>query len=501
MVDLTAEDLINYGCLDIVVTKKLYRWLREEYNSLGSGNRLAFTVKYMQTVVNVFKDIELTGFPFDIFEHKKFVDVVDLEYLAAEAAVEKLDEVKRFLKINKLKYINLNSHPQIRKLLFGAVAEGGMELEPVKKSLKTGAPSTDAASLKVLAIRKIVVAEKLLHFRKMAKLKSTFGAPYMEYYCLDTGAIHPNYFLAKIIDDRGGEGGASTGRLSCKKPNLQQIPKRDAEGAVTGKMVRRSFVPRYGEFLVEIDQSQVELRVAAMYSGDKTMIKLFKSGGDYHTNTAAEVHGVDLEDVTDAQRFAAKTVNFGLLFGMGIPKLARETGMDEDTAKKFLEEYFNLFPDLMKWREYIIEEARTKGYVTTLFGRKRMLKMAGYDTEDGSELRQGVNTPIQSAAAEITLYGLSVIWKYIRNFNLTSRLVGSIHDSGLLTMDYDEATTLLPVCIDSMERPPGLEWLFDYGVPLSVGVEVGPNLLDMIKVDTTKIVAGEVSYRDIIASI
>ena len=498
MVNVNLDDLFTYGCLDIVITKKLYRVMRAEYEALAADNKLKFTMDYLMDISTVFTDIELAGFPFDTATHQDFIDKVDAAYIAAEKDFRGLAQVIRFLKLQKLDELNLNSHPKIRALLFESKSKGGLGLTPTKMSKKTGQPSADAGVLEVLAEQGVEVAEKLHVFRKLSKLKSTFGTAYLDFYNPDTGAIHTNYYLAKVIDERGKTGGAATGRLASARPNLQQIPKIATTSTISGHLMRKSFIASPGQFLVEADLSQIELRIAAMYSRDENMARFFKEGVDFHTRTAAEINGVAMEDVTKKMRQAVKEVNFGILYGMGAPELARRTKMEDDKAKEFLDNYFVLFPELMAWREKTIAGAERDGYIMTLFGRKRTLKFAGYKTEDGAESRQGVNSPIQSSAADVTLYGIRNIWLDTRQRKLLSHLIGSIHDSGIMSVDFSEAATFLPRCVYNMTEPAGLKWLLDRGVPLAVSVEVGNNLLEMKELNLDDVLAGRIDYREII---
>lgn len=358
-------------------------------------------------------------------------------------------------------------------------------------------------------------AENLLVLRNFEKLLGSFGEPLLKLYNPSTGAIHPTYFLAKVIDGTGHMGGTHTGRLSCKLPNMQQIPKRDKDKkgvGLAGVDVRKAFTGMPGHILVEVDQSQVEVRVAGMYAQDEQMGKFFRQGGDFHTRVASMIAGVDYDDMIEAvedlshpdhseakqKRSSAKTITFGLLYGMGIPKLIRQCKMDEDEGQDFIDTYFSIFPDLAAWREQMIDYARRYGRVTTLFGRERQIVVEGFKSADGREERIGINTPIQSAAADITLYGLARVWERLVNEGWETCILGTIHDSIILSVPPDEFNEVMPWIVKDMVRPPGLEWLLDnVPIPLSVGLDAGPNFRDMAELNLDLVAGGQIDVNEL----
>lgn len=495
---------------------------RLTFETNAEGGSPKWLCDYQRILVNAFADIEYTGFPFDTMVHRGFIDEASRIYDKYE---KKLRETPEFVVFCKKRGIpsdgppddkerfNLGSPTQLRKFLFSPQVDKGLGLAPVKMT-KAGAASTDRESLQSFADTGNQFCTDLLTLRNFGKLLQAFGEPLLEYYSSMTGAVHPVYFLAKVIDSGGGMGGTHTGRLSCKHPNLQQIPKRDKDEAgigLAGVDVRRAFIPLPGHVLIEADQSQVEVRVAGMYAKDEQMGQFFKSGKDFHTQVAAQVFKEDLDEFTailadkshpghasaKSKRSAAKRFTFGLMFGMGINKLTRQSGLSEAEGERFIADYFATFPEFAQWRQETIWKAKEDGFATTLFGRKRLLKISGYDTEDGSEERVGINTPIQSAAADITLYGLSRIWEMLINRDVETKILGTVHDSIILSMPPNEVNVLLPIIANMMMRPPGLEWLLDeVPVPLSVGVDIGSNFRDMDELDLTAVLAGEVKVED-----
>jgi DNA polymerase-1 len=179
------------------------------------------------------------------------------------------------------------------------------------------------------------------------------------------------------------------------------------------------------------------------------------------------------------------------MFGMGLQKLTRQSGLTEMEGLQFIDDYFATFPKFARWRENMIEQAKETGRVTTLFGRERVINIRGYATEDGREERIGINTPIQSAAADITLYGLARIWEFLVKGGYSSKILGTVHDSIILSVPEDEFNYVMKHVVAMMMRPPGLEWLLDdVPVPLDVGVDVGLNFKDMVEIPIEDLVGG-----------
>jgi DNA polymerase-1 len=492
-----------------------------QFETAAEGGSLRFLADYQRVLVNAFVDIESTGFPFDPMQHEKFIADAEKVYAEYEAKLLGSKELVDFMDHHGIpregeKAFNLNSAAQLRKFLFAPQIDKGLSLLPVKTSKTTGMPSTDRASLAEYAKAGVKFCDDLLVLRNFAKLLSSFGEPLLKYYSPITGCVHPTYFLAKIVDNSGVSGGTATGRLSCKTPNLQQLPKRDKDSrglGLAGSDVRQSFVPFPGHVLVEIDQSQVEVRVAGQLSGDTQMGEFFRSGHDFHTQVAAKAFKQDLSHMVEVLadhshpehekfkglRSAAKATTFGLMFGMGPKKLARQSGLTEQEGEEFIEEYFQTFPQFSAWREETIEFARKNGWVTTPFGRKRIINLAGYDSEDGREERIGINTPVQSTASDITLFALSRIWEWLRGKGYGARLVGTIHDSVVLSVPEAEVNTVIPAVVSIMTRPPGLEWWLDHvPVPLGVGVDIGHNFRDMHEVDLEIAQSGAIDIAGIL---
>jgi DNA polymerase-1 len=489
------------------------------FRSDAEGGSMRWLCDYQRLLVNAFIDIESGGFPFDPVTHHAFIANAKQIYDQYESRLRQNKEFVSYCKYHKIplsgdKQFNLNSAAQLQKFLFSPKIDRGLSLLPYKRSKQTDKPSSDRESLEHFANEGNEFCSDLLVLRNFSKLLSSFGEPLLAFYSEITGAVHPCYFLAKVVDASGQEGGTHTGRLSCKNPNMQQIPKRDKDDkgvGLAGVDVRRSFIPKAGHVLIEADQSQVEVRVAGMYAKDEQMGEFFTLGGDFHTRVASSVFKQDMDEMTAVladdthpqfkkykqMRSAAKTFTFGLMYGMGIKKLTRQSGLTEEEGEEFIEEYFTTFPHFAEWRQEMIESAKATGYVTTLFGRKRVINVSGYDTEDGREERIGINTPIQSAAADITLYGLARIWEWLKRTKRETVILGTVHDSIIFSMPPEEVNEVLPVIASMMIRPPGLEWLLDaVPVPLSIGVDIGPNFRDMVELNLEDVLNGDVDVKE-----
>jgi len=488
------------------------------FDTTAEGGSLRWLADYQRVLVNAFVEIESTGFPFDPMQHRVFIADAEKIHSTYKDKLMGTPELVDFMAHHEIPLegktaFNLGSTKQLGEFLFGIQTDKGLSLEPFKRSKTTDKPSTDKESLQHFADEGVGFCDDLLVLRNFQKLLSSFGEPLFRYYSPTTGCIHPSYFLAKVIDGAGVSGGTATGRLSCKNPNLQQLPKRDKDTrglGLAGSDARRSFVPLPGHILFELDQSQVEVRIAGFYSKDEKMGEFFRAGGDFHTRVAANVFRQDYDamqvaladtDNADYKRFkgmrsAAKTFTFGLMFGMGQASLTRQAGLTEEEGEEFIEEYFRTFPAFAAWREDMIEYVTRTGSVTTLFGRRRTIALKGYASSDGRESRIGINTPIQSAAADVTLFGIARVWEWLHKNNYETKILGTIHDSIIFSVPPAEVNEVIPQVTRLMERPPGLEWLLDDSpVPLSVGADVGKNFRDMLELPRDVVLAGEIEYE------
>ncbi|HLN61188.1 MAG TPA: DNA polymerase I, partial [Symbiobacteriaceae bacterium] len=342
---------------------------------------------------------------------------------------------------------NIGSPKQLGEILFDR-----LQL-PAGKKTKTGSYSTDAEVLEELAEEYPVVA-KILDYRTLTKLKSTYVDALGALIARD-GRIHTTF--AQTV--------AETGRLSSKDPNLQNIPIRIEEG----RRIRRAFVPDKGNMIVAADYSQIELRVVAHYSGDPALREAFESDQDIHTRTASVVWGVPMSEVTSEMRRKAKAVNFGLIYGQTDFGLARSVGMARAEAKVFIETYFEKFAGVREYMDAKKAEAREKGYVTTLDGRKRPLPEINHRifTMRQNAERMAINTPIQGTAADLMKRAMIATAMALAESGLKARMILQVHDE----LVFECAAEDVPALKQLVRRE--MEGAMKLSVPLKVDVKVG----------------------------
>jgi DNA polymerase-1 len=380
------------------------------------------------------------------------VDGTRLAELSREFAVE-LAAIERRLYAAAGAQFNLNSTPQLRTILFEK-----LQL-PVLKKTKTGA-STDVDVLEQLAAMGHEVPTLLIEYRELAKLKSTYVDALPGYVHPRTGRIHTSF----------NQVGAATGRLSSADPNLQNIPVRTPRG----ESIRRAFVAPPGWRLLVADYSQIELRLLAHFSGDPAFVEAFRRGGDIHRQTAGVIFGVPQEQVTGDMRARAKTINFATIYGQGPSALARQLGITQDDAKTFIRQYFERFAGVRAWLDRTVAEARQRGYVETLFGRRRYipeLKDRNFSIRAFGE-RTATNSPLQGSAADLIKVAMIGIHGALHAERLGTRLLLQVHDELVLEAPTDEAAHAGELVKRHMEGAAQL------AVPLVVSVGVGSNWVD-----------------------
>jgi len=390
--------------------------------------------------------------------------LVDMEWRGVRIDVERLGEISRtfareLAELERSIYraagtdFNINSTPQLRHVLFDKIQL------PVLKKTKTGA-STDYEVLEQLAAAGHEVPKLLIEYRELSKLKSTYVDALPGFINPATGRIHTSF----------NQTGAATGRLSSSDPNLQNIPVRTARG----EAIRRAFVAPPGALLLTADYSQIELRLLAHLSGDPAFVRAFEQGGDIHRQTAAIIFGVPQEQVTSEMRARAKTINFGTIYGQGPFALARQLGITQEEARAFIQEYFTRFAGVRAWLDRTVVEAREKGYVETLFGRRRYvpeLKDRNYNIRAFGE-RTATNSPLQGSAADLIKIAMVRIAAALTAGGLASRMILQVHDELVLEVPAREVSIATELVKRHMERAADLR------VPLVVTVGVGMNWVD-----------------------
>ncbi|HEZ3643010.1 TPA: DNA polymerase I [Neisseria meningitidis] len=349
---------------------------------------------------------------------------------------------------------NLNSPKQLQEILFDKM---GIPTKGLKKTAKGGI-STNEAVLEQLA-PDYPLPKIILQNRSLAKLKSTYTDKLPEMISPKDGRVHTTYAQAVAI----------TGRLASNNPNLQNIPIRTAEG----RRVRRAFTAPQGSVIVSADYSQIELRIMAHLSGDKTLIAAFQNGEDVHRRTAAEVFGTAPENVSSEQRRYAKTINFGLIYGMGQYGLAKSLGIDNLSAKNFIDRYFARYPGVAEYMQRTKEQAAAQGYVETLFGRRLYLpdiRNKNANARAGAE-RAAINAPMQGTASDLIKRAMIDVSRWLVSDDLKSKLIMQVHDELVLEVVETELDFVKEKLPQIMAKVGG--GLLD--VPLVAEVGVGEN--------------------------
>ncbi|RNK50675.1 DNA polymerase I [Neisseria meningitidis] len=349
---------------------------------------------------------------------------------------------------------NLNSPKQLQEILFDKM---GIPTKGLKKTAKGGI-STNEAVLEQLA-PDYPLPKIILQNRSLAKLKSTYTDKLPEMISPKDGRVHTTYAQAVAI----------TGRLASNNPNLQNIPIRTAEG----RRVRRAFTAPQGSVIVSADYSQIELRIMAHLSGDKTLIAAFQNGEDVHRRTAAEVFGTAPENVSPEQRRYAKTINFGLIYGMGQYGLAKSLGIDNLSAKNFIDRYFARYPGVAEYMQRTKEQAAAQGFVETLFGRRLYLpdiRNKNANARAGAE-RAAINAPMQGTASDLIKRAMIDVSRWLVSDDLKSKLIMQVHDELVLEVVETELDFVKEKLPQIMAKVGG--GLLD--VPLVAEVGVGGN--------------------------
>ena len=347
---------------------------------------------------------------------------------------------------------NINSTQQLGTILFEKLKL------PVYKKTKNGY-STDVEILEKLKPEHPVI-EKILEYRSLMKLNSTYVEGLLTYVNESTHRIH-SYFHQTIT---------ATGRISSTEPNLQNIPTRYE----LGKLLRKAFKPAEGYVFIDADYSQIELRVLAHISGDRTMIKAFRNDEDIHKQAASKVFDVPIEEVTKEQRTSAKAVNFGIVYGISDFGLSEQLGISKKLAKKYIEQYLEKYSGIKKFMDKIVDETREKGYVETLFHRRRYIPEL---TSNNYMVRQfgaraAMNTPIQGTAADIMKIAMINVFNRLRKENLDAKIILQVHDELIVEAKKECQEQVETILKEEMESAMKLK------IPLKVEISEANNWYD-----------------------
>ncbi len=443
MRDVALEDIKEYAAEDADVTLQLKELFSAELDKTGT-KKLFDDIEI--PLVNVLAAMEKEGINLDV----PFLNKMSIEIAAESKALE-----QKIYETAGEKF-NLASPKQLGDILFEKLKIGG----PKQKKTKTGQYATGEEVLSSLANEHEIVRD-ILEWRQMVKLQSTYIDALPNQVDPKTGRVHTDYMQTV----------AATGRLSSNNPNLQNIPIRTERG----RQIRKAFIARdENHTLVSADYSQIELRIIAALSGEENMIKAFQNHEDIHKSTASKVFNVPLEDVTREQRSHAKTVNFGIIYGVSAFGLSNQTTLSRSESAALIDTYYKTYPKLKSFIHEQIEFARENGYVQTVLGRRRYLKDINSHNAvvRGAAERNAVNAPIQGSAADIIKIAMINIHKKLTAENWKSKMLLQVHDELVFDVHNSELDKIKPLIKNEMENAFKLE------VPLVVDLGTGKDWLE-----------------------
>jgi len=435
---VAVERATEYAAEDADVTLQLHQAL---YPRVEADEKLARIYREME--------MPLVTVLFNMERHGVLLDTGLLRDLSREFG-EKMGEIEKKAFDQAGQPFNLNSPKQIQEILFEKQG-----LKPVKKT-PSGQPSTDEESLAELALDH-PLPKLILDYRGLAKLKSTYTDKLPEMLNPKTGRVHTTY----------GQAVAVTGRLASNDPNLQNIPIRTTEG----RRIREAFIAAPGCKIVSADYSQIELRIMAHISRDAGLLKAFAAGEDIHRATAAEIFGLDPKDVDAEKRRYAKVINFGLIYGMSAFGLARQLGLERSAAQQYMDRYFMRYPGVADYMKRTREEARERGYVETVLGRRLWLpeiRGGNGPRRQGAE-RAAINAPMQGTAADLIKMAMIAVDRWLAEKRMKSRLIMQVHDELVLEVPEPELEAV------KRDLPKLMGGVAELAVPLVVDVGAGPN--------------------------
>ena len=441
MRDLDPKEVYRYACEDADITLKLKNVLEKELRE-NDAERLFYDIE--MPLVPVLVNIERNGV------------LLDTEALK-QSSIHFTAEMERIEKeIYELagESFNIASPKQVGEVLFDK-----LKITEKAKKTKTGQYVTSEEVLESLR-HKHPVVEKILEHRGLKKLLGTYIDALPQLINPRTGRVHTSF----------NQTVTSTGRLSSSNPNLQNIPIRDENG----KEIRKAFIPDEGCLFFSADYSQIELRIMAHLSEDKNMIDAFLSNHDIHASTAAKVYKKELEEVDSDMRRKAKTANFGIIYGISVFGLAERMNVDRKEAKELIDGYFETYPSVKAYMDSSIEVAREKGYVETIFHRKRFLPDINSRNAivRGYAERNAINAPIQGSAADIIKVAMARIYERFRKEGIKAKMILQVHDELNFSVPLDEKERVEEIVIHEMEEA------YRMHVPLKADCGWGKNWLE-----------------------
>ena len=441
MRDVDEDEVTAYASEDADITLRL----KGKLDPILQANGLKKLVEEVENpLIPVLTDMEFEGVR---------IDTGSLAELSVTLEQESKEIEKRVYELAGVRF-NLASPKQLGEVLFEK-----LKLDPKAKKTKTGQYATGEEILSKMADEH-EIAEAILEYRQMVKLKSTYVDALPTMINPKTGRIHTTY----------NQFVAATGRLSSINPNLQNIPIRTARG----REIRKAFVPRDGNYvLLSADYSQIELRLMAAFSQDESMLEAFRTGRDIHATTAAKIFKVPLDEVTTDMRRKAKTANFGIIYGISAFGLAQRLSIPRGEAKEIIDAYFTEFPAVKQYMDGAIEKARTQEFVETILGRRRYLRDINSRnmTMRGFAERNAINAPLLGSAADLIKVAMIHVQAWMKANNLKSKLILQVHDELVFDAHKDEVDLL------KKEIPGLMANAIPLPVPIEVEVGVGPDWL------------------------
>ena len=441
MRDLDPKDVYEYAAEDADITLQLKHALEPKLKEVNA-EKLFWEIE--MPLVKVLADMEINGVRLDTEQLKQ----------TQKEFTERMNAYEQHAYQEAGEEFNISSPRQVGDILFGKI-----QLVEKPKKTRTGQYVTSEEVLQQLR-GKAPIVDDILNYRGMKKLLGTYVEALPKLIDKKDGHIHTSFNQAIT----------ATGRLSSSDPNLQNIPVRDDDG----KEIRKCFVPDEGCRWFSADYSQIELRIMAHLSGDENMIEAFREGFDIHRATAAKIWKEPMEDVSDAQRKKAKQANFGIIYGITAFGLAQRMDIPNGEARQLIADYFQTFPKVHAYMEKAKEEARTKGYAETMFGRRRYLPdiNSRNGTVRGFAERNAINAPIQGSEADIIKIAMINIWKRFKKEGLRSKMILQVHDELNFSVYPQEADTVEKIVMEEMQGAAKLK------VPLTADRGWGDNWLE-----------------------
>ncbi|GAB3419041.1 DNA polymerase I [Niabella aquatica] len=445
MREVDLEKITDYAAEDADITLQL----KEVFTPMLAQKEVEKVFHEVENpLVPVLTNMEFEGIRIDEEFLKSYSKELEKGAVEAEKKVFEIAGVR----------FNLASPKQLGEVLFDK-----LKLDPSAKKTKTGQYQTGEDVLQKLAAKGHPIAEEIITFRELTKLKSTYVDALPQLINPKTGRVHTTF----------GQAVAVTGRLASNNPNLQNIPVRTDRG----KEIRKAFIPRdEHHILLSADYSQIELRIVAAISGDENMVKAFKSGMDIHTATASKVFDVPVEEVTREMRYKSKSVNFGIIYGQGAFGLADNLGISRTEAKAIIDSYKKEFSGIQRYMDDTINFAREHGYVQTLMGRKRWLKDINSSnfTVRGFAERNAINSPIQGTAADMIKLAMQKVHDAMKKAGMKSKMILQVHDELIFDALKDEVNELKPLILENMEAA----LMLPHSVPVIAECGEGENWLE-----------------------